>query len=390
MTIKAPSLKKNTAVTLFALAAAFINVQAAELPTLREEQAPLPTQSENTKNLDSIWNWDFKPESRLPKKHLIFTGSANPELGQKIAKELNTKLSALKTQRFPDGEISIQFGTPIRGKRIYIVTPICRSNNGSVNDHLMELRLAIDAATRASVKEITAVVPYFGYARQDRKTAPSVPISASVVASMIEDAGANRVLCVDLHCGQIQGFFKKIPVDNLYASLIFAPHIKELNLENIVIVSPDAGGVERAKKFARFLTDSNVKVEPNAMISKERNSENTIDVMNLVGNVKGKNAIIVDDIIDSGGTLVKAGELLIEKGAIAVYACVTHPVFSGNALEKIEKSPFKLVLVTDTIPLRDPAPANLKVVSSAPLIANAIEQIAKEGSVSDLFKTTAK
>lgn len=391
MTIKAPNLKKHTTVTLFALAAAFINVQAAEMPTIAETQAFLEARSEKTNHLDSIWDWDFKPESRLPKTHMIFTGSANPELGQKIATNLNTTLSTLKTARFADKEISIKFETHIRGNHIFIIQSTCNTNHGSGNDHIMELLLTIDAAKRASVKEITAVIPYFGYARQDRKTTPGVPISASVVASMIENAGVNRVLCVDLHCGQIQGFFKQIPVDNLYASLIFAPRIKELNLENIVVVSPDAGGMDRAGKFAEFLTSRKVVVDNVVMIYKKRNKDdNKIEISELLGDVAGKNAFIVDDMIDSGGTLVKACDQLLSKGAFAVYACVTHAVFSGKALENIKNSQFKLVMVTDTIPLNGEAPANLQVVSSAPLIADAIEKIATDGAVSDLFKTTGK
>lgn len=333
---------------------------------------------------------EIQIKSRLPENCLIFTGSANPDLGKKIAKELHTNLSPLKTARFADREINLRFETLVRDKNIFIIQPTCNTENGSPNDHLMELLLTIKGAQRASAENITAVIPYFGYARQDRKTSSGVPISASDVAEMIENTGVRRVLCVDLHCGQIQGFFHKTPVDNLDGSLIFASHIAKLNLDNVVIVSPDAGGMERARKFAEFLRVSGVVVDDISMIYKMRNKDNVIEITKLLGSVEGKNAIIVDDMVDSGGTLVKAGEELLNNGALNVYACITHGVFSGEALDKIKNSPFKKVMVTDTIPLRGEAPENLEVISAAPLIADAIERIVTGERVSDLFKTDTK
>lgn len=328
-------------------------------------------------------------ESLLPAKNLLFCGSASLELGKKVAEELKTTLSPLVIKKFPDSEILPQIGddnTTVRKKRIFIIQSTCHTNEGSVNDNLMELLLTIQAAERASAKEITAVIPYFGYARQDRKSDRGLPISATFVATMIEKSGAHRVLCMDLHCGQIQGFFKKIPVDNLDGSLIFAPIIASLNLDNIVIVSPDAGGMERAKKFKTYLENYGVQVEDFAIINKERSkTDNKVEVMKLVGDVSGKNVIIVDDMVDTAGTLCKAAEVLLNKGATSVMACVTHGVFSANALENIKNSRFTEVMVSDTIPLMGPAPEKLRVVSAAPLLAKAIECIANGTSIHKLF-----
>lgn len=325
-------------------------------------------------------------ELHLPQDALIFSGGSNLDLATKIAEELKVPLANLQIDRFADGEISIKYGQLLRGKDIFLIQPICTTAFGSVNDHLMELILEVDAAKRASVEDITVVIPYFGYARQDRKTSPCVPISASVVASMIENTGIKRVLCVDLHCGQIQGFFKNIPVDNLYASMVFRDCIRKMSLENIVVVSPDAGGMERAKKFADFLKGSDVAVEGVAMIYKERKQAGVVESCTLLGDVQGKTAIIVDDMCDSGGTLVKASDELKAKGAASVYACISHGVFSGTALKKIQNSSFTKVLVTDSIPLRGKRPTNLEVVSLAPLLAEAISRISNHESVSEMFR----
>lgn len=325
------------------------------------------------------------PNLSLAENHLIFSGSSNGELAEKIVKAMNVELSPLSVGRFNDGEISVQYGMTLRDKYIYLILPTCKSEKGSVNDAIMELCFLADAANRASVKEITAVIPYYGYARQDRKTVPCVPISASVVATIIENSGVDRVLCVDLHCGQIQGFFKKIPVDNLYGSLVFRSCIKDLALEKLVIVSPDAGGMERANKFSGFLRDSGVEVDSVAMIYKKREKAGVVESSDLLGDVRGKNAIIVDDMCDTGGTLAKAASELKEKGAIKVYACITHGVFSLKALENIQKSAFDKVFVTDTIPLRGVAPSNLEIVSVAPLLAEAICRISQGQSVSEMF-----
>ncbi len=339
--------------------------------------------------LSNAFSAKEKPEkSRLPADNLLFCGSASQELGKQVAEELNTDLSPIKIKKFPDGEILPKIETLVRNKHVFIIQSICRTNEGNVNDNKTELELTLDAARRASAGEITVVIPYFGYARQDRKTDRGLPISASLVATLIEKCGADRVLCVDLHCGQIQGFFKKIPVDNLDGSLIFAPRIASLKLNNIVIVSPDAGGMERAKKFKTYLEQYGVQVEDIAMINKERSKiDNKIEVMTLVGDVSGKNVIIVDDMCDTGGTLCKAAEVLLNNGANSVMACVTHGVFSDNALSNIENSKFTKVMVTDTIPLRGPTPSKLEVVSAAPLLAKTIERIAKGESINELFKT---
>jgi ribose-phosphate pyrophosphokinase len=249
----------------------------------------------------------------------------------------------------------------------------------------MELILMIRAAKRASASKINVVIPYFGYARQDRKTHSRVPISASDIAMILEDAGASRIIAVDLHAGQIQGFFRDIPVDNLAGSIIFAPYVAGLKLENPVIVSPDAGGVERAKLFRDQLDKNGVQSDL-AMIIKQRKEAGVVGQANLVGDVKDKDAIIIDDMCDTGGTLVKAAEELKRFGAKRVYACITHPVFSGNAVELIAGSQFDKVITTDTIPLREEVPKNLIQLSVAPMIAEVIRRVKNGDSVSVVFQ----
>lgn len=318
------------------------------------------------------------------KQVVLFSGNANLQLASKIADYLNMPLGSAKVSTFNDGEIQIHIDESIRNKDVFIIQPTCPSDKQSINDNLMELYLLIRTMKRASAKSITAVVPYYGYARQDRKTSPRVPISAADVALMIEIAGATRVLTVDLHCGQIQGFFRNVPVDNLYSASVFIPHLMNKNLNNVVVVSPDAGGVERANRFVNLLGKKGVNAQM-ALISKERASAGVVNSMHLIGNVKGADAIIVDDICDTGGTLVKAAELLKENGANKVYAVLPHAVFSGNAIEKIGKSVIDELIIADTIPVRDNLPANIVMVSISALLAQAIRHIFNGESVSELF-----
>ena len=307
----------------------------------------------------------------------VFSGTANLELAKKICDYLNIPLGECIIKRFSDGEIFVEIKENIRGADIFIIQPTCPP----VNEHLMELLIMVDAARRASARRITAVVPYYGYARQDRKTAPRTPISAKLVANLIVTAGARRVLTMDLHAGQIQGFFD-IPVDHLYALPVFLKHIKESFPNNdIIIVSPDAGGVERAREYAKRL---NAGI---AIVDKRRERPNESAVMNVVGDVKNKVAIIIDDMIDTAGTMCQAADAIMERGAIEVYGMATHPVLSGNAVEKIKKSSLKALFVSDTIPLRDESKEleKIKVLSVANLLGEAIKRIHTDESISSLF-----
>lgn len=307
----------------------------------------------------------------------IFSGSSNPELAKKICKYLAIPLGKSTLKRFSDGELFVEIEENIRGADVFIVQPTC----SPVNENLMELLIMVDAARRASARRITAVIPYYGYARQDRKTAPRTPISAKLVANLIVIAGARRVLTMDLHAGQIQGFFD-IPVDHLYAMPVFLQFIKkEFKNRDIIIVSPDAGGVERAREYAKRL-DSTF-----AIVDKRRPRPNESEVMNIIGEVKDKVAIIVDDMVDTAGTICKAAEALLDRGAIEVYAIATHPVLSGKAIERIAASPLKALIVSDTIPLRDEAKAldKIKVLSVAELLGEAIRRIHTDDSISSLF-----
>ncbi|MGB9761780.1 MAG: ribose-phosphate pyrophosphokinase [Caldimicrobium sp.] len=307
----------------------------------------------------------------------IFSGSANPELAEKICKYLATPLGHSTLKRFSDGELFVEIEENVRGADVFIVQPTCPP----VNENLMELLIMIDAARRASARRITAVIPYYGYARQDRKTAPRTPISAKLVANLIVVAGARRVLTMDLHAGQIQGFFD-IPVDHLYAMPVFLQYIKEtFRSEEIVIVSPDAGGVERAREYAKRL---NALM---AIVDKRRPRPNESEVMNIIGDVKDKIAIIIDDMVDTAGTICKAAEALLDKGAKEVYAIATHPVLSGKAVERIAASPIKAMIVSDTIPLKEEAKAigKIQVLSVANLLGEAIRRIHTDDSISSLF-----
>ncbi len=309
---------------------------------------------------------------------VILSGNANRPLAQKICEKLGKPLGHADVRRFSDGEIFVEVGENVRGRDVYVIQSTCRP----VNDTLMELLIMIDALKRASAKEITAVVPYYGYARQDRKVGPRTPISAKLVADLFASAGATRVVAMDLHAGQIQGFFN-IPFDNLFASPVLLQYLNKEMMDKgeLVLVSPDAGGVERARAYAKRL---NASV---AMIDKRRTGPNVAKAMNVVGDVKGKTAIILDDMIDTAGTLCEAVHAVLDHGATKVYACATHGVLSGPAIERITAAPIESVIVTDTIPLSDEARASNKIVqlSVADLLAEAIYRIHNYDSVSSLF-----
>ena len=308
----------------------------------------------------------------------VLAGTSNSRLCENIARQLKLKLVNSNIKRFADGEVYVEINENIRGNSIFVV----QSTSNPANDNLMELLICIDALRRSSAKNITAVIPYFGYARQDRKVAPRTSISAKLVSNLITKAGADRVVTVDLHAGQIQGFFD-IPVDNLFATPIFARHVqKNLNKKNLICVAPDIGGVERTRALARKL-DIGI-----AIIDKRRPAPGKSQVMNVIGNVNGKTCIIIDDIIDSGGTIVNAAEALINRGAKEVHVYITHGVFSGESVNKIKKSRIKKLIITDTIDNSDKMKKakNIEVLSISNLLAEAIKRISNSTSVSDLFK----
>jgi len=308
----------------------------------------------------------------------LLTGNSNKNLSQKISKFLKTKLVHSSIKKFADGEIYIEINENIRGNSIFLI----QSVSSPANDNLMELLLCVDALKRSSAKNITAVIPYFGYARQDRKVAPRTSISAKLVSNLITKAGADRVVTVDLHAGQIQGFFD-IPVDNLFATPIFSRHIKrKIKGKNLICVSPDVGGVERTRALARKL-DLGI-----AIIDKRRPAPGKSQVMNVVGNVNNKTCIIVDDIIDSGGTIVNAAQALIDRGAKEVHVYITHGVLSGEAVNKIKNSQIKNLVITDTIDKSNKLKKakNIEVLSICNLLGEAIKRISNSTSVSDLFK----
>jgi len=306
----------------------------------------------------------------------VFTGNANPALASEICYELGCPVGAANVRHFADGEVHLQIQENVRGADVFVVQPTCTP----VDRNLMELLLMMDALKRASAERITAVLPYYGYARQDRKDRPRMPISARLVASLIERAGADRILAVDLHAAQIQGFFD-VPVDHLFAAPVMVDYFDELRGEDLTVVSPDAGGVERARAFGKRLGS------PLAIIDKRRSDVNVAEVMHIIGDVAGQHCLIVDDLIDTAGTLVKAAEALLEQGAKSVRACATHAVLSGPAVERIEQSCLLEVIVTNSIPLREEADncTRLKQLSVAPLLAKAIQSIHEDGSVSTLF-----
>lgn len=307
----------------------------------------------------------------------IFAGNSNPDLAQQICDSLEIQLGRALVSTFSDGEVRVEIRENVRGADVFVV----QSGARPVNDNLMELLVMIDALKRASARRVTAVIPYYSYARQDRKNKPRVPITARLVADMITRVGAHRILTMDLHAGQIQGFFD-VPVDNLYASPVLLPYIKENFDHDLVIVSPDAGGVPRARAYARRL-ESGL-----ALIDKRRSDVNEAEAMNIIGEVEGKTAIVLDDMVDTAGTLVEATKSLLEKGAREVHACVTHPVLSGPAVERIEKSLLKTLVVTDTLPLQPQAAhcQKIRVIPSCRLFSAAIRNIHNEDSISTLFE----
>ncbi|SFO35481.1 ribose-phosphate pyrophosphokinase [Paenimyroides ummariense] len=308
----------------------------------------------------------FEPEAK------VFACSQSTVLAEKIAKHYGVALGRVTFSHYSDGEFQPSFEESIRGLRVFLVCSTFPSA-----DNLMELLLMCDAAKRASARHITAVIPYFGWARQDRKDKPRVPIGAKLVAKMLETAGATRVMTMDLHADQIQGFFEK-PVDHLYASTIFLPYVQSLGLENLTIASPDMGGSKRAYAYAKYL-ESEVVV-----CYKQRKKANVIDTMELIGDVNGRNVILVDDMIDTGGTLAKAADVMMERGALSVRAICTHAILSGNAVEKIENSSLTELIVTDSIPLKNES-NKIRVLSCAELFADVMHMVQNNTSISDKF-----
>ena len=306
--------------------------------------------------------------------YMIFSGTANPELSEEIAKYLEMPLSKASINRFSDGEINIQIAESVRGKDVFIVQPTCAPANGN----LMELLIMTDALKRSSAKSITAIVPYFGYARQDRKAAPRVPITAKLVANMIETSGISRMVTVDLHASQIQGFFD-IPVDNLYGAILFLDYIKSKNFENPVIASPDIGGVARARYFAKKLGLDMV------IVDKRREQANQSEVMNVIGDVEGKDIVLIDDMIDTAGTMVQGAKALKDLGANSVMACCTHPVLSGPALDRIQNGALDELVVANTIPMTKSC-KKIKMLSTAVMLGEVIRRVHNNESVNSLFE----
>ena len=306
----------------------------------------------------------------------LFSGNSNLALARAVAAYLHVELGKADIGTFSDGEVSVEIGENVRGMDCFVLQSTC----APANTHLLELLITIDALRRSSARRITAVLPYYGYARQDRKVKPRVPISAKLVADLISVTRTDRLLCVDLHAGQIQGFFN-IPVDNLFATPVLLEAIRHRFDGNMAIISPDAGGVERARAYAKRL-DATL-----AIVDKRREAANVAEVMNVVGDVKGRTCVIVDDMVDTAGTLTEAAKALDKEGAHAVYAAVTHPILSGPAIKRIVESPLREMVVTDTIPLRPEAQDcdKLHVVSVAPLLGESIRRINNEESVSSLF-----
>lgn len=307
----------------------------------------------------------------------VFTGNANPDLAKEICAYLCIPLGSAVIKRFSDGEVNVEIRDNVRGVDVFVIQPTCPP----VNDHLMELLILMDGLKRASARRVTAVLPYYGYARQDRKVLPRAPITAKLVADLLTAAGVSRLLTMDLHAGQIQGFFN-IPVDHLYSAPVLLEYIKEKygNENDIVIVSPDAGGVERARAFAKRLSASL------AIIDKRRLAPNVAEVMNIIGEVEGKTAILLDDMVDTAGTLAQSADALRRKGAKHIFACATHAVLSGPAIERLEKSEIEELVVTNTIPLGPKAAyKKIHVLTVAPLLGEAIKRIHFQDSVSSLF-----
>ncbi|MBD3264110.1 MAG: ribose-phosphate diphosphokinase [Candidatus Omnitrophica bacterium] len=313
-------------------------------------------------------------------KMLIFSGESNRKLSESISRALKIKLSNMDVSRFSDGEIRVQIKENVRGKDVFIIQPTCPP----VNDNLMELLVILDAVRRASASRITAVIPYFGYARQDRKDQPRVPITAKLVANILTSAGANRILTLDLHAGQIQGFFD-IPLDHLYAINVFLDYFKKRKMNDLVIVSPDVGGIKMARAYAkRFKAGL-------AIVDKRRNSPDSVDIMHILGEVKGKNVLLVDDIIATGSSLIEAAKALKRAGAKNIFAAITHGVLAANAVERVNNSLIDTLIITDSIPLGgDKKSKKIKVVSLGNLFAEAIKRIHFEKSISVLFDSIGR
>jgi ribose-phosphate pyrophosphokinase len=317
----------------------------------------------------------MSPRLAGPNGLKIFSGTANPELAKNIAKSLKVPLGDILVTRFSEGEIRVKINEDVRGRDIFIIQPTCPP----VNDNVMELLIMLDAFWRASARRVTAVLPYYGYARQDRKDQPRVPITAKLVANIITEAGADRALTMDLHAQQIQGFFD-IPVDHLYAFPVIANYFRQKKLKNLTVVSPDVGGIKMARAYAKGL-DANL-----AIVDKRRSGPNEVEAMNLIGEVEGKTVLIPDDMIATGGSLVEAVNALVRFGAKDIYASCTHAVLSGNAMEKLQKSVLKEVVVTDTIPIPpEKRIGKITVLPVAPLFGEAISRIHNEESISSLF-----
>jgi ribose-phosphate pyrophosphokinase len=339
--------------------------------------ATLATATEKKSQMSPEEKPERKPARlRVDDKFKIFSGTANEALADEVCAFLGLTRGQAMLTRFSDGEAYVQVQENVRGADVFVLQPTCQP----VDLHLMELLLMMDALKRASARRITAVIPYFGYARQDRKDKPRVPISAKLVADLLTTAGANRALIVDLHAPQLQGFFN-IPVDHLFASPVLVDYFKRANLPNLTVVSPDAGGVERARFFAKKM-DSAL-----AIVDKRRVDINVAEVMHVIGDVSGRTCLVIDDLIDTAGTLVKTANALMENGATAIYACASHAVLSGPAVENLAKSCIREVVVTNTIPLTEEArkEPKIKVLTIAGLIGRAIQSIHEETSVSKLF-----
>ncbi|MGA9967690.1 MAG: ribose-phosphate pyrophosphokinase [Terriglobales bacterium] len=339
--------------------------------------ATLATVTEKKAQVGAEEKSERKPQrGRVDDKFKIFSGTANEALADEVCAFLGMTRGQALVTRFSDGEAYTQIQENVRGADVFVMQPTCRP----VDEHLMELLLMIDALKRASARRITAVVPYYGYSRQDRKDKPRAPISAKVVADLLTTAGADRALIIDPHAPQIQGFFN-IPVDHLFASPVLVDHFRKLNLPNLTVVSPDAGGVERARFFAKKM-DSAL-----AIVDKRRVEMNVAEVMHVIGDVNGRTCLVIDDLIDTAGTLVKTAAALMKNGASKIYACASHPVLSGDAVENISQSHFSEVVVTNTIPLSEAArkEPKIRVLSIAGLIGRAIQSIHEETSVSKLF-----
>ena len=334
------------------------------------------TNTESKQQKSSPKNEPKVQRSRHDDKFKIFCGTANEQLTEEICAFLQMERGKATVTRFSDGEVYVQILENVRGADVFVIQPTCFP----VDEHLMELLLMIDALKRASARRITAVIPYYGYARQDRKDKPRVPVSSKLIADLLTTAGAHRALLVDLHAPQIQGFFN-IPVDHMFASPVLVDYFKKMNLPSLTVVSPDAGGVERARFFAK-------KIEAAlAIVDKRRTDMNVAEVMHVIGDVKGRTCLIIDDIIDTAGTLVKTADALLNAGAQKVYACATHPVLSGEAVQRISKSRLEQVVVTNTIPLTQAAKdePKIKVLSIHGLMGRIIQSIHEETSVSTLF-----